>query len=515
MRVSTAETSTTRPVALPGPLLEVNDLSKSWGATAALTSVSLSLAAGEVLAIVGENGAGKSTLLSILSGVTAPDSGTLRLDARAATFASPKAARMAGIGTVFQELSLARNQTVMENIFAGRLPSRLGLVDRKALRRRTQSLLDTLGLDMSPSAMVESLPVSSQQMVEIAKAVSLDARVLLLDEPTSALNADEKAALFRLVGSLKAKGVGIVFISHHLDEVMTLADRVLVLRDGRAVATVPVAATNPSALVEAMVGRAIEKNQADRSSVGEVLLSIDGLSCDDGVSDVSFRLHRGEIVALAGLMGSGRSALAETIVGLSPARAGRVELCGRLVAPGSIAAAKRLGIGYVPPERKTQGLFLDMQLADNIAAARLKAHSRRGLANRASMHDTAEAYRRRLSIRCSDVGVDCRALSGGNQQKVLLAKWLDTAPQLLVVEEPTKGVDIAAKADIHRELAALAAGGAGVLMVSSDLPEILSVAHRVIVMHRGRVVADLSSDRTSEREIVAHASGLAVVSDVQ
>lgn len=496
-------------------LLAVRGLSKSWGATAALSDVSFDLACGEVLGIVGENGAGKSTLLGILSGVVRPDAGMLRLSGTAVELASPRAARMAGIATVFQELSLAKSQTVMENVFAGRLPSRFGFVDRDALRRQTRALIDTLGLSISPDAVVGELPVSSQQVVEIAKAMSGEARILLLDEPTSALNADEKAALFRLVASLRASGVGVVFISHHLDEVLALSDRVVVLRDGHVVSTAAAAGTDPQALVQAMVGRVIAA-RADRSASlgGDVLLDVDGLSDGDAVEGASLQVRRGEIVALAGLMGSGRSALAEMIVGVSRPRNGRMTLSGRAIAPASVGEARRLGIGYVPPERKTQGLFLDLGVADNIVAARLSAHSRRGFLDRGAVRATAEGYRRRLSIKCRDVDVDVRALSGGNQQKVLLAKWLDTAPRLLVVEEPTKGVDVAAKQDIHRELASLAESGTGVLIVSSDLPEILSLAHRVLVMHGGRIVADLDCARTSEQEIVARASGLTRVSHV-
>jgi len=497
------------------PLLAVEGVSKSWGATAALSGVSFDLAGGEVLGIVGENGAGKSTLLGVLSGVVRPDAGALRLSGGMVELPSPRAARTAGIATVFQELSLAKNQTVMENVFAGRLPSRFGFVDRDALRRQTQALLDTLGLSISPDAVVGELPVSSQQVVEIAKAMSGEARILLLDEPTSALNADEKAALFRLVASLRAKGVGIVFISHHLEEVLALSDRIVVLRDGHVVSTVEAGRTDPQQLVHAMVGRAIEA-RADGSSPsgGDILLDVEGLSDGAAVEGASLQVRCGEIVALAGLMGSGRSALAEMIVGLSRPAGGRMTLSGRAIAPGGIGEARRLGIGYVPPERKTQGLFLDLCVADNIAAARLSAYSRRGFLDRGAVRATAENYRRRLSIKCGGVDVDARALSGGNQQKVLLAKWLDIGPRLLVVEEPTKGVDIAAKQDIHRELAALAGSGAGVLVVSSDLPEILSLAHRVLVMHRGRIVADLDCAGAGEQEIVAKASGLSRVQNV-
>jgi ABC-type sugar transport system ATPase subunit len=491
------------------PVLEVANLTKSWGATRALTRVGFGLSTGEVLAIVGENGAGKSTLLGILSGVTQPDEGEIRLYGKAARFASPHAARQSGIGTVFQELSLARNLNVMENIFAGRLPSRFGFIDRAALRRKTNALFASLGLAIDPDAIVGDLPVSSQQIVEIAKAVSLDARVLLLDEPTSALNADEKAALFRVVHALKASGTAIIYISHHLEEVLDLSDRILVLRDGSGVALVDRADVMVEDLVRAMTGRAIGAVDASRRAPEkDVLLETSALGNGTDVHDVSFALRRGEIVALAGLMGSGRSALAEMIAGLQPAISGEIRLKGTVVAPRGMTAAKRLGIGYIPPERKTQGLFLDMPVAANVSAATLWRSSRLGLHDGSRVAVVAEGYVTRLAIKSDGVDVHCRALSGGNQQKVLLAKWLEVGPSLLVVEEPTKGVDVGAKQDIHRELLALAASGTGILMVSSDLPEILSLAHRVLVMHQGRIVADLDCLEASEHEIVALASGL-------
>lgn len=491
------------------PALDVVGISKSWGATKALTRVDFSLGAGEVLAVVGENGAGKSTLLGILSGVTQPDEGEIRRSGETVRFGSPHAAQQCGIRTVFQELSLAKNLSVMENIFAGRLPSRFGFVDRAALRVRSSSLFTSLGLAIDPSAIVGELPLSSQQIVEIAKAVSLETRVLLLDEPTSALNADEKAALFALVRSLKAAGTAIIYISHHLEEVMGLADRILVLRDGNAVCVVERPDVEVGDLVRAMTGRAIAGADAARKlPEAETLLEVASLDDGELVRDVSFSVRKGEILALAGLMGSGRSALAEIIVGLRPVARGRMTLGAVTIAPRSLSAAKRLGIGYIPPERKTQGLFLDMPVAANISAATLWRSSRFGVLDGAKAGSVAKDYISRLAIKAGGVDVHCRSLSGGNQQKVLLAKWLEVGPSLLVVEEPTKGVDVGAKQDIHRELLALAASGAGILMVSSDLPEILSLAHRVLVMHQGRIVADLDCCETSEHEIVALASGL-------
>jgi ABC-type sugar transport system ATPase subunit len=488
--------------------LEIDGVSKSWGSTKALSSVSFSVAAGEVVALVGENGAGKSTLMGILSGVTQPDEGEIRLSGRPVRFGSPQSAQAHGIGTVFQELSLAQNLTAMENIFAGRLPSRLGFVDFGALRRRAEALFTSLDLAIDPEARISDLPVSSRQVVEIAKALSLDANFLLLDEPTSALNADEKAALFRLVASLKSRGVGIIYISHHLDEVLQLADRIVVLRDGHVVSVSRRGEADSQSLVRDMVGRIIDASDSELVSPrAEILLDVRRLS-GGLVDNASFTLRKGEIVALAGLMGSGRSALVEMIVGLMPASSGEIILSGKRMGAGSMAAAKRRGIGYIPPERKTDGLFLDLPLAANIASASLGKLSNGGFVDNSATERLAWRYVERLSIKADDVDIHCRALSGGNQQKVLLAKWLEVGPSLLVVEEPTKGVDIAAKHDIHREMLALAASSTGILLVSSDLPEILSIAHRVLIMHQGRIVADLDCRDATEQAIVAHASGL-------
>lgn len=491
------------------PLLAVKQLTKSWGPTRALSGVSFALRDGEILAIVGENGAGKSTLLNILSGVVKPDGGEIALEGSMASFPSPHEAQRNGIGTVFQELSLAKNLSVMENIFAGRLPSRLGLVDYRHLRDKTRALFASLGLAIDADAIVGELPVSSQQVVEIAKAVSLNARILLLDEPTSALNADEKKALFALVRSLKASGVGIIYISHHLDEVLDLSDRIVVLRDGMLVSVEDSRHCDARTLVQGMTGREIGDRLENRLPPrAERLLDIRQLSDGNAVHDLSFSIQQGEIVGLAGLMGSGRGTLAGMLAGEVPHASGTMELKGKRVTPRGMTDAKRLGIGYIPPERKTQGLFLDLSVAANIAAATLARKSRRGLADEAAITRSAASYVERLKIKAAGVSATCRSLSGGNQQKVLLAKWLELDPTLLIIEEPTKGVDIGAKEDIHKELIKLAAAGTGILLVSSDLPEILSLAHRTLVMHRGRIVADLDCRQTTEHEIVAHASGL-------
>ena len=431
------------------PILELHSVSKSYGSTTAARDVSFALFAGEVHALVGENGAGKSTLLNILSGVIRPDRGDIFIDGQKRHLASPHDAQRFGIGTVFQELSLSRELSVEENIFAGRLPSRFGLVAARELTRRTSALFAALGVAIDPRALVGDLPVSSRQIVEIAKAVSLDARVLLLDEPTSALNADEKEVLFQLVASLKSSGVGIVFISHHLNEVLALADRVTVLRDGAVVSTRPRAQASLDGLVRDMVGRTFEVNQDVTSHViGEAILNVDSVSLGDRVSGVSMTVGAGEIVAIAGLLGSGGGLLASMIAGLRAPSAGSISIGGRRLHARSIKSAATLGVAYVPPERKSDGLFLDLSVSDNIGVTTLQGRSRFGLVDETSLARTVAKWTAQLSIRVSDARLPCRSLSGGNQQKVLLAKWLKTAPRLFVVEEPTKGVDVAAKRDI-------------------------------------------------------------------
>lgn len=490
------------------PLLALEGICKAYGSTQAARDVSFALYAGEVLALVGENGAGKSTIMGVLSGAIVPDAGLILIAGEARRLSSPYAAQSAGIGTVFQELSLVGNLTVKENLFAGRAPTRFGLVDRHRMRVEAQALMDRMGVTIDPDARVADLPMSSRQIVEIAKALSLDARILLLDEPSSALNAGEKELLFNLVAKLKAAGVGIIYISHHLNEVMALADSIIVMRSGSVVARLPQAEARLDDIVRHMVGHPVGAAEPlPATDSASPLLVVDELSGRDQVETISFTLAAGEILAVAGLVGSGRDELARLILGLERRRAGRMSLGGRPLALKGIAQAKRRGIGYVPPERKSEGLFLDLSVAANIAAASLEKTTVCGLLSDRRMTRLAAALVTRLRIKGAP-GTSCRALSGGNQQKVLLAKWLARAPRLLVVEEPTKGVDVAAKEDIHRALRELAAKGTALLMISSDLPEILQNAHRVLVMRRGRVVADLACATTSEREIIAHAAGV-------
>jgi ribose transport system ATP-binding protein len=494
---------------MTAPLLEIRNVSKAYGATQALREVSLTVLPGEIHAIVGENGAGKSTLINTISGVVKPDDGEISFEGSAQRIDSPQAAQRLGIATVHQELSLADLLSIAENIFAGRLPSRGGFVDRKALMAGAEAVLSSLGLSLDPSQRVGSLPLGSRQLVEIAKALSLDARLLLLDEPTSALDAHEKDTLFELIRRLRSKGMGIIYISHHLNEITSLADRITVLRDGRVVAVHQAGAITADILVHEMVGRAITPS-ADLGlrHIGNPILEARDLSLPGAFSAVSFTIHSGEIISLVGLLGSGRSALASCLVGLLAPRRGAILIDGQSIQLTSLRHAIALGMGYVPPDRKTDGLFLDLNLGDNIASASLQKFSAAGVFDDRKQDETARTYIRSMNIRSDGPRTRCAALSGGNQQKVLLAKWLERKPRLLIVEEPTKGVDMASKSEIHSRLKKLAGDGTAILFVSTDLPEILSLSHRILVMYRENIVAELTPAMAGEQEIMAFASGL-------
>lgn len=497
-------------------LVQLEDVGRSFGATRALDRVSLDLRAGEVHALVGENGAGKSTLMNILSGVIRPDAGSIRLQGVPVRFRSTHHSRDMGIATVFQELSLVPGLDVAENICAGHAPTRFGLLDRRAMRRRAVAALGRLRLTLAPGARVENLLASQRQGVEIAKALDLLlhparadlARVLILDEPTSALNTTEKQALFASVRALRADGVGIIYISHHLDEVLALADRITVLRDGSSVWTRDAAGLAREDLVSAMVGREIRRSDRLPARPGPVRASLRGVGIAGQVQGINLDLHAGEVLAVAGLDGSGREQVARLLAGLMRPDRGQVELLGK-VHPGSLRAAMDRGLAYVPDDRKMLGLFLDLSLAANAVAADLGQVSRAGLVRETVLRAAGEETIRRLGVRAPHAQVRIGALSGGNQQKVLLAKWLRRSPQILIVEEPTKGVDIGAKRDIHAEIRALAQQGAAVLVASSDLPEVLELADRIVVLHWGQVAGELAAAGATEQAVMALAAGSA------
>jgi len=493
------------------PILRLMSASKRFDEAAALSEVSFDVFAGEIHALVGENGAGKSTLVNILAGVLLPDSGVIEVAGEVRKIRSPREARALGIATVFQELSLASPVSIAENIFAGRLPTKAGFVDWRALREATLKLLNDFNIAVDPDAPLAGYPVATRQLVEIAKAISLEARVLLLDEPTSALDQADRNRLFDVLHALAAKGIGIVYISHHLNEVISLSHRITVLRDGRVSARFQTSDASSDMIVRAMVGRdpgTGGERMSAKSGAG-VLVARD-MRKKTVLHGVNLTLHAGEIVALAGLIGSGRSEFAQALCGLAAIDSGTLDINGVRVRFRDLRAAMARSIGYIPSERKTDGLFLDLSVSDNVAAASLARLARHGFADSKREVRLAQRFVERLGIRLRDIGDPVRRLSGGNQQKVLLAKWLATAPSVLIVEEPTRGVDILAKFEIHRVLRELTSSGTAILLVSSDLPEIVSLAHRIVVMRHGRVIGELPAEEGCEEMVTALASGLAV-----
>ncbi|HET7718043.1 MAG TPA: sugar ABC transporter ATP-binding protein [Bauldia sp.] len=493
---------------MAAPLLALSGVSKAFGTTQALAGVSFDLYPGEVHALVGENGAGKSTLLAVLTGVVTPDSGTIAIDGKHVTIDGPARAQALGIGTVFQELSLAGSLTVAENIFAGRLPTMAGFVRWKELRRRAREVLGAFGMEIPVDRTVDSLPAGARQLVEIAKALSLDSRILLLDEPTSALTNDEVEALLGIVARLKARGMGVVYVSHKLSEVFRIADRITVLRDGCLVGTRPAAATSVSSVVRDMVGRDLAPSDEDaRRTPGAIALKARGLSRHGEFADIDLELRSREIVGLAGLVGSRRTELARTLGGLAAPHSGAVEVRGSPIRFGSPRDAMALGVVYVPDDRKSEGLFLSRSVMDNAVVTTLRRLSRFGVINAASSRMVAHHAVDRFRIKARGIDLPAGSLSGGNQQKLMLAKWLATNPGIVIVNEPTKGVDIEAKREIHNHLRRLAEAGAAILAVSSDLLELLAISDRIVIMREGRVVGTVGGRAATEEEIMRLAAG--------
>ncbi len=494
------------------PLLVAKNITKTFPGTQALDNVTLDLLPGEIHALVGENGAGKSTLMNILSGVLALDSGQIDIAGHPVQILNPKHAQELGVGTVFQELSLVPSLSIAENVFANRAPLRaFGTVDWSKLYQRTRELMAPFDVNVDVRTLVRDLNVGTKQLVEIAKALSLNARILLLDEPTSALTPDEVQHLFGVIRRLQADQIGIVYISHRMREVFEIADRVTVLRDGRRVGTYPISEANPDNVIRLMVGRelavAVDKHAASTAGSSGVLLRVQGLSSRSHYRDISFSLRRGEIVGIAGLKGSGRSDLGHTLAGVEHPQIGQIWIEERPVKINSPVDAVALGIGYLPEERKIDGLFLQMTVSHNISVTRLRQFARWGLMDRRKENAVAQSLVERLGIRTPSVRQTVGRLSGGNQQKVMLSKWLVEQPKILVIDEPTKGVDVGAKAEIHSLLRKLADQGVGILFISSELPEILALSDRILVMHEGRLTGELQAARATEEHIMALASG--------
>jgi rhamnose transport system ATP-binding protein len=497
----------TRPDAVP--VLALEGVSKSFGAVRALQGVSLQLFPGEAHALAGENGAGKSTLIKTLAGVHRPDAGQVLLDGTPVVFHGPAGARDAGVAVIYQEPTLFPDLSIAENIFMGRQPRRgLGRVDHRAVRRATAELFTQLGVDLDPDQSARGLSIADQQLVEIAKALSFEARVLIMDEPTAAITGSEVARLFRVVRTLLDRGTAVLFISHRLEEVFELCQRVTTLRDGRWIASEPVAGLTEDDLVRRMVGRDLDElYPKQQTQVGEVALSVRRLTREGAFTDVSFDVRAGEIVGLAGLVGAGRSEVARAIFGVDRWDAGEVLVDGAPLRPGAPSLAMAAGMALVPEDRRAQGLVMEMSIERNIGLTGLKATSAAGLMNRGAERDRALDWAVKLQVKFARLADTVGTLSGGNQQKVVLAKWLATGPRVLIVDEPTRGIDVGTKAEVHRLLSSLAAQGVAVLMISSDLPEILGMADRVLVMHEGRLTAEIPRAEATEESVMTAATG--------
>nr|WP_223184271.1 sugar ABC transporter ATP-binding protein [Streptomyces sp. CBMA152] len=492
-----------------GELLRIEGIRKAFPGVVALDGVDFDLRRGEVHVLLGENGAGKSTLIKTLSGAHRPDSGRILADGREVRIHSAQDAERLGIATIYQEFTLVPDLTVAENIFLGRQPRRFAMIDRKRMEADAAVLLERVGVDVAPHARVRELGIARLQMVEIAKALSLDARVLIMDEPTAVLTSEEVDKLFALVRGLRADGVGIVFITHHLDEIAALGDRVTVLRDGRSVGQVP-ASTPEDELVRMMVGRDIDQQYPrERPDVGAPLLSVRSLTRKGAFHDVSFEVRAGEVVGLAGLVGAGRTEVARAVFGADRYDSGTVDVRGEPLPRHDVNAAMGAGIGLVPEDRKGQGLVLDASVEENLGLVTLRSATRAGLVDRKGQRAAAARIAERLGVRMAGLGQPVRTLSGGNQQKVVIGKWLLADTRVLILDEPTRGIDVGAKVEIYQLVNELTAAGHAVVMISSDLPEVLGMSDRVLVMAQGRIAGELPAGETTQEAVMELAVGTA------
>jgi rhamnose transport system ATP-binding protein len=494
----------------PEPVLALEHAQKSFGAVHALEDGDIDLYPGEVHGLVGENGAGKSTLVKILAGVHRPDGGRLLLDGEEAIFDNAKQSQVAGIAIIFQEPTLFPDLSVAENIFVGVQPLKRGRrIDGRKMRRDAAALFDQLGVPLDPDRPARGLSIADQQLVEIAKALSANARVIVMDEPTAALATTEVERLFGIVETLRAHGNAVLFVSHRLEEIFALCQRVTVMRDGRHVLTKPIGELTTQSIIRAMVGRDMDALFPKvAAEPGRVVLKVDRLTREGVFADVSFEVRSGEIVALAGLVGAGRTEVARAIFGIDRWDAGSVEVDGRPLRPGSPTAAMAAGVGLVPEDRRQQGLVMDFSIERNIALASLDQVSRAGLVPFGAERTFARDWALRLQLKYSKLANPVWTLSGGNQQKAVLAKWLARKPSLLIVDEPTRGIDVGTKAEVHRLLSELAAQGVAVLMISSELPEVLGMADRIVVLFEGRVSREFARAEADEDSIMHAATGI-------
>ncbi|WP_285043014.1 sugar ABC transporter ATP-binding protein [Plantibacter sp. LMC-P-059a] len=498
-----------QPARSAQPALSLIGAAKTFGPVVALADGTVQVEAGEIHALVGENGAGKSTLVKILAGLYTPDAGDFTLAGKPVAFRGVADSKAAGVSVIYQEPTLFPDLTVAENIFIGRQPKNsLGLISTSAMRKAAKGLFDRLGVQIDPDRVAEGLSIADQQIIEIAKAISLDAKVLIMDEPTAALSGVEVDRLFQVARSLRDAGAGILFISHRFEEVFALCDRITVMRDGRYIATHVTAETTVDAIVRQMVGRDIAtlfpKQDAE---IGDAVLTVEHLSRAGVFSDISFTVRSGEIVALAGLVGAGRTEVARAVFGIDPYDSGRVTLGGAPVKAGDPQAAITAGMGFVPEDRRKQGLVMDLSVARNATLTLRHRLARFGLISGRRERQAAEEWSTRLQVKTGSQEYAVSTLSGGNQQKVVLAKWLATEPSFLIVDEPTRGIDVGTKSEVHRLISELAGRGIAILMISSELPEVLGMADRVLVMHEGRITAELTREEATPETVMHAATG--------
>ena len=492
------------------PIIQMREISKSFGGVRALNNVDIKVYSGEVHALLGENGAGKSTLIKTMTGVHQPDSGDIYLRGELVRFNGPRDAQQMGIGAIYQEPSLFPDLDIAENILAGRQPVSGGRINWRQMYRAARDLLQQLGVQLDPRIKARNLSVAQQQTVEIARALSLNAQLLIMDEPTSSLTSTEVEELFRIIRQLRQTGTAVIFISHRLEELFAVADRVTILRDGNYVGTREIAGVKTDELIQMMVGRAVDDLFPKQvAPLGDTLLEVKGLTATGKFENVSFALRAGEILGVAGLIGAGRTDVARALFGIQPISAGTIEIAGQEVAIQNPRQAMKLGLAFVPEDRQHHGLVLPMSIAANITLPILSRFARTGgwMRERAAKQ-VAVVAARRLEVKSAGIDQKARELSGGNQQKVVLAKWLETNPRILILDEPTRGIDVGTKAAVHQLMSDLANQGVAILMISSELPEILGMSDRILVMREGRITGEYTRAEATQEKIMASATAV-------
>lgn len=489
--------------------IEMRGIDKSFGSNQVLKQAGFTLESGEVHALMGENGAGKSTLMKILTGVYTKDAGTVLVDGKEVNYKNPQEAEKAGIVFIYQELNVMFDLTVEENLFMGKeIHEKFGICDKKAMQKKAQEALNTLGVDISPKTVMSELSVGQQQMVEICKALMADAKVIIMDEPTAALTQSETVALFKVIESLRKKGVSMVYISHRMEEIFELCDRITVLRDGSYIGVKNIPETNMNEIVKMMIGREIGERYPSRDvKIGKEVLKVKGLTRKGTFHDVSFSVRAGEVLGVSGLMGAGRTEIMQAIFGNLSYESGTIEIDGKEVKISNPRQAMEHGIGFITEDRKTEGLMLDKSIRENISLCNLGRISKSSVISKEAEKDMVAEAIKDLHIKCFGPFHECNNLSGGNQQKVVLAKWILTNPKILILDEPTRGVDIGAKKEIYNIINKLAAQGVAIIMVSSELPEVLGMSDNIMVVREGEVRGIISYEEANQERVMTLATG--------